>query len=106
MKCPRHLVSECEIGNTKARAELLPPALKGFPLIGLLFEARNPLQLLERVARQRGDIARFKFGTRWFILLNHPDWVSQVLVLQQNKFRNSDLSQRVLETVLGQGLLP
>src|SRR5579859_7850472 len=105
MKCPRHLVSECEIGNTKARAELLPPALKGFPLIGLLFEARNPLQLLERVARQRGDIARFKVGTRWFILLNHPDWVSQVLVLQQNKFRNSDLSQRVLENVLGQGLL-
>jgi cytochrome P450 len=105
MKCPRHLFSEDEVGDRKTN-ELAPPALNGLPIVGLLFEAaRNPLHLLERVARECGDIARFRVGARWFLLLNHPDWVSQVLVLQQNKFRNSDLSQRVLENVLGQGLL-
>ena len=39
------------------------------------------------------------------ILLNHPDFVEQVLVIQQSKFHKSELTRRITGRMLGQGLL-
>jgi cytochrome P450 len=84
----------------------VPPGPKGLPIVGVALELRrDPLALLRRVAREYGDIAsiRVPLGTR--ILLNHPDYIEQVLVVQQGKFHKSTVTKRVTERMLGQGLL-
>lgn len=84
----------------------MPPGPKGLPLVGVSFELLgDALTLLRRVAREYGDIVRIPvaFGDR--ILLNHPDWIEQLLVVQQSKFHKSTLSKEATERLLGQGLL-
>jgi len=83
-----------------------PPGPKGVPIFGVGFEfARDPLGLLERSARQYGDIVTINAGFQDRILLNHPDWITQVLIVQQNKFHKSELTIQLLGDLLGQGLL-
>ena len=82
------------------------PGPKGLPLLGVSIRlVRDSLELLRSVAREYGDIVRIPviMGTR--ILLNHPDYVQQVLVFQPNKFHKSKLSKEATERLLGQGLL-
>src|ERR1700730_6893339 len=89
-----------------ANGNRVPPGPKGLPIVGVALELRrDPLTLLQRVAREYGDIAsiRAPLGTR--VLLNHPDYIEQVLVVQQAKFHKSTITKRVTERMLGQGLL-
>jgi len=84
----------------------LPPGPKGWPLLGVSLELlQDPLGLLRRLAREYGDIVRFPVLMGERILLNHPDYFEQVLVIQQSKFHKSDLSKRATQRLLGQGLL-
>jgi cytochrome P450 len=89
-----------------ANRSRIPPGPKGFPIVGVSFELLgDALGLLRRVAREYGDIVRIPvaFGER--ILLNHPDWIEQLLVIEQSKFHKSTLSKEATERLLGQGLL-
>ena len=89
-----------------ANGSRVPPGPKGLPIVGVSFELLgDALGLLRRVAREYGDIVRIPvaFGAR--ILLNHPDWIEQLLVIQQSKFHKSTLSKEATERLLGQGLL-
>ena len=86
-----------------------PPALpgpKGLPFLGVSLRLlRDPLEVMRSAARKYGDIVRIPVlvGTR--VLLNHPDYIQQVLIFQQNKFHKSKLSKEATERLLGQGLL-
>jgi len=89
-----------------ANGKRFPPGPRGLPIVGVALELRrDPLALLRRVAREYGDIAsiRVPLGNR--ILLNHPDYIEQVFVVQQAKFHKSTLTKQVTERMLGQGLL-
>jgi cytochrome P450 len=94
---------------TDAIAVKSPPKLpgpKGLPLVGVsLSLVRNSLELLRSMAREYGDIVRFPVITGTRILLNRPDYIQQVLVLQPHKFHKSKLSKEATERLLGQGLL-
>jgi cytochrome P450 len=82
------------------------PGPKGLPFVGVTFcLLRDPLQVMLNAARQYGDIVRIPLlaGTR--ILLNHPDYIQQVLIHQQHKFHKSRLAKEATERLLGQGLL-
>jgi cytochrome P450 len=57
------------------------------------------------VAREYGDIIRIPIGFQDRFFLNHPDYIEQVLVIQQAKFHKSELTKRLTEGLLGQGLL-
>lgn len=84
----------------------LPPGPRGLPLVGMAFYLRrNPLEGMRQLARDYGDIVRFQVMGQERILLNHPDWINQVLVLQHNKFHKSELTRRITARMLGQGLL-
>jgi hypothetical protein len=61
--------------------------------------------VLRTFARESGDIVLFHVLMQERILLNHPDFVEQELVLQQDKFHKSELTRRITERMLGQGLL-
>jgi cytochrome P450 len=83
-----------------------PPGPRGLPVLGLTLAIRkDALGTLRRVAHDWGDIVRLPvaFGDR--IFLNHPDYIEQVLVLQQSKFHKSELTKRITGALLGQGLL-
>ena len=83
-----------------------PPGPKGWPLLGLALEVRrDPLGTMRRVARDYGDVVRLPVAMQDRILLNHPDLIEQVLVIQHGKFHKSELTKRITEGLLGQGLL-
>src|ERR1700722_18319940 len=83
-----------------------PPGPKGQPIVGIALNIRrDPLNALRTFAREYGDIVLFNVLMQERILLNHPDFIEQVLVLQQNKFHKSELTRRITSRMLGQGLL-
>jgi cytochrome P450 len=93
-------------GPSRAGSKRLPPGPKGLPFVGVGFALRrDPLALLRRVAQEYGDIASIPvpLGTR--ILLNRPEWIEQMLVVQHGKFHKSTLTKQVTEPMLGQGML-
>jgi Cytochrome P450 len=82
------------------------PGPKGLPFVGLSFHLlRNPLEVMRNAAREYGDIVRIPVILQSRILLNHPDYIQQVLIHQQNKFHKSTLSKEATRRLLGQGLL-
>lgn len=92
--------------NMAAGRNHVPPGPKGLPLVGMAWQLRSdPLEGMRQMAREYGDIVRFFVMMQERILLNHPDLIHQVLVLQHNKFHKSELTRRVTARLLGQGLL-
>jgi cytochrome P450 len=76
-----------------------------WPLIGnsLGFYA-DATGFLLRLAREQGDVARFRLGRTDAVLLSHPNHVRQVLVDRAADFRKGRLMQRA-RRLLGDGLL-
>lgn len=82
------------------------PGPKGLPFVGVSFHLlRNPLEVMRNAARDYGDIVRIPVILQSRILLNHPDYIQQVLIHQQGKFHKSTLSKEATRRLLGQGLL-
>ena len=89
--------------STKRRR---PPGPRRLLALGLTIAIReDALGTLRRVAREYGDIICMPIGFQDRIFLNHPDYIEQVLVIQQAKFHKSELTKRITEGLLGQGLL-
>jgi cytochrome P450 len=81
------------------------PGPKGFWPVGQVVQfRRDPLALLTRVAREYGDVARFTAATQNVYLLNHPDYVRDVLVTHHTRFKKGRALQRA-KRLLGEGLL-
>jgi cytochrome P450 len=83
-----------------------PPGPKGLPVLGVSLDLlRDPLKLMRTAAREYGDVVRIPVILESRILLNHPDYIQQVLIFQQSKFHKSVLTKQTTERLLGQGLL-
>lgn len=92
--------------TTDGKAPRLPPGPRGAPLFGLALSVlRDPLATLTRLARQYGDIVCIRVFKQHRILLNLPEYVEQVTIVQHAKFHKSTLTKDVTERLLGQGLL-
>ncbi|HYO92758.1 MAG TPA: cytochrome P450, partial [Pyrinomonadaceae bacterium] len=65
---------------------------------------RDPLNYLQSMARQYGDIVFFKIGPQEVFFLNHPDYVKDVLVTHNQKFKKGRALQKS-KRLLGEGLL-
>jgi cytochrome P450 len=81
-----------------------PGPRRGVPLRALAAFRRDPLAFLERVHREHGDVARWRFGPRRVYLLAHPELVREVLVTRHRNFIKSKALQRA-RVILGEGLL-
>jgi cytochrome P450 len=66
--------------------------------------SRDPLALLKGLARDYGDVARFRAGPHSVYLLSHPDYVRDVLVTNNARFKKGRALQRA-KRLLGEGLL-
>jgi cytochrome P450 len=82
-----------------------PPGPRSFiPGMQLLAFSRDPLEFLTNMARRYGDVARFTTGRQDYFLLNHPDYIRDVLVTHNADFMKGRGLQRA-KRLLGEGLL-
>ena len=65
---------------------------------------RDPLGFMERMAREHGDIVYFKIGQRRVYLLNHPEYIKDVLVSHYANFLKGRGIVRK-DNFFGEGLL-
>src|SRR5580698_3300865 len=82
-----------------------PPGPKNLPILGNLYTFRsNPLAFLSNAAREYGDLVYFRVANQHMYLVNHPDYVREILVNNQGNFMKSRALQRA-KVLLGEGLL-
>jgi cytochrome P450 len=82
-----------------------PPGPKRkLPFAGLLAYRRGPLQFFQNLAKEYGDISYFKLGPQEAYFLNHPDYIKDVLVSNNQHFVKGLVLQRA-KRLLGEGLL-
>jgi cytochrome P450 len=77
-------------------------AFFGLPLSRSL--QRDRLGTLTRLAREYGDLVAFRVGPQRLVLLNHPDYVEDVLVTRARLFKKGRALERA-KRLLGEGLL-
>jgi len=65
---------------------------------------RDPLAFLTRIAREHGDVARFRMGPVELHLVNRPEWIRDVLVTHAASFHKGRGLERA-KRLLGEGLL-
>jgi cytochrome P450 len=68
------------------------------------FRPANPIFLFQHLAREYGDIAHYKIGRHHIVFLNHPDYIRQVLVVQNDNFIKERTVQRT-KMLLGEGMI-
>ena len=82
-----------------------PPSPPGKPFVGHLLEFRHdPPNLLSRFANEYGDIVHFRLGPQDLYLLNHPDYIRDVLVTHNRNFVKSR-GLEMAKKFLGESLL-
>ena len=69
-----------------------------------MMPGRDPLAVLTRFAREYGDLMTFRMAGERAFLVNHPDFIRQVLVTDHANFTKSRALERA-RTLLGNGLL-
>jgi cytochrome P450 len=68
------------------------------------FRPANPILLFQHLAQEYGDIAHYKIGWHHIVFLNHPDYIREVLVVQNDNFIKERTVQRT-KMLLGQGMI-
>src|SRR6201998_677451 len=64
----------------------------------------NPILLFQHLADAYGDIAHYKLAWNHIIFLNHPDYIREVLVVQNDNFIKERTVQRT-KMLLGEGMI-
>src|ERR1700692_1605833 len=68
------------------------------------FRPVNPIFLFQHLAETYGDIAHYKLGGHHIVFLNHPEYIREVLVVQNDNFIKERTVQRS-KMLLGEGMI-
>jgi cytochrome P450 len=68
------------------------------------FRPANPIILFQHLAEEYGDIAHYKIGWHHILFLNHPEYVREILVVQNDNFIKERTVQRT-KMLLGKGMI-
>src|SRR6202162_5251949 len=68
------------------------------------FRPANPIHLFQHLAEEYGDIAHYKIGWNHIVFLNHPDYIREVLVVQNDNFIKERTVRRS-KMLLGEGMI-
>ncbi len=83
-----------------------PPGPNGLPIIGTRLEfIRDPFGFMTENAREYGDIVHWDELSGPMYQLNHPDYIEQVLVQNNQNYVKGERFQQTLGPVLGEGIL-
>jgi cytochrome P450 len=81
-----------------------PPGPRNrYPGAYLLAFRRDPIGFVTKVAREYGNIAHSRLAWKHLYLLNHPDYVRDVLATHQRRF--TGLAFEAVKRLIGEGLL-
>ena len=89
---------------TVDRSKLPPGPKSKFPLDHLFSYRSDSIGFLKKIAKEYGDIVHFKMGPIRIVLLNHPDYIKEVLTVQHRNFVKGRPLEMAKE-LLGEGLL-
>jgi len=64
----------------------------------------NPIVLFQHLADSYGDIAHYKIGHHHIVFLNHPEYIREVLVVQNDNFIKERTVRRT-KMLLGEGMI-
>lgn len=82
-----------------------PPGPKSFiPGGQLLSFRRDPIAFLMKAARDFGDVSHFAAGSQHYFLINHPEYIKDILVTHHAYFKKGRGLERA-KRMLGNGLL-
>lgn len=84
-----------------------PPGPRGLPFVGSLFHflrIKEAPDFFLATARKYGDVVFLRMGRTPLFLVNHPDWVREILVTKNRHFGKSRGLERA-KAFLGEGLL-
>jgi cytochrome P450 len=68
------------------------------------FRPANPILLFQHLAATYGDIAHYKIGWNHIVFLNRPDYIREVLVVQNDNFTKERTVRRT-KMLLGEGMI-
>src|SRR6204780_3117950 len=68
------------------------------------FRPAKPIILFQLLAETYGDIAHYKIGPHSIVFLNHPDYIREILVVQNDNFIKERTVQRT-KMLLGEGMI-
>jgi cytochrome P450 len=68
------------------------------------FRPANPIHLFQHLAEAYGDIAHYRLGRHHIVFLNHPEYIREVLVVQNDNFIKERTVQRT-KMLLGEGMI-
>ena len=68
------------------------------------FRPADPISLFQHLAEKYGDIAHYKIGWNHIVFLNHPDYIREVLVVQNDNF-TKERTVRRSKMLLGEGMI-
>jgi cytochrome P450 len=86
------------------RSKLPPGPTTKIPLGHLFSFRRDSIGFLKKIADEYGDVVHFKIGPIRVVLLNHPDFIKEVLTTQHRNFVKGRPLEMAKE-LLGEGLL-
>ena len=90
--------------NAIKKSKLPPGPGPKFPLGHLFSFRRDSIGFLRKIAQEFGDIVHFKMGPIRIVLLNHPDFIKEVLTTHHRNFVKGRPLEMAKE-LLGEGLL-
>jgi cytochrome P450 len=92
--------------DSRALDYRFPPGFKRNVLWYALrkFRPANPILLFQHLADTYGDIAHYKLGHHHIVFLNHPEYIREVLVVQNDNFIKERTVQRS-KMLLGEGMI-
>jgi cytochrome P450 len=83
-----------------------PQGPRGHFLVGSSPEfLKDSLGFVQQIAHEYGDVVKFNIGPFTTYLLNHPDYIHQVLVTDAKKFQKSFIFKLILSKYLGNSLV-
>lgn len=68
------------------------------------FRPANPITLFQHLVDKYGDIAHYKIGWNHIVFLNHPDYIREILVVQNENFVKERTVRRS-KMLLGEGMI-
>jgi cytochrome P450 len=97
---------ESNLSSQRKKQYCFPPGLQRNLLWFALSKFRpvNPIFLFQYLAETYGDIAHYKIGHHHIVFLNHPEYIREVLVVQNDNFIKERTVQRS-KMLLGEGMI-
>lgn len=68
------------------------------------FRPRDPIRVFQHLARTYGDAAHLKLGRQHVVFLNNPEYIREILVVQNSNFVKERTVQR-MKMLVGEGLI-